>query len=153
MIDLIRKAKSRLGHVAGRHSELTVELGKLADELDRLKTFIEMANELAAPTESDPTESGSRMPDDSLTRPSVTVRRGSLAAKVAIMVRDTGPQTIGTMARRIMDEDPVGYAGIEDFTKFQNTVNSAVWRRKEDLFERRGELIELRTREFVLVEG
>jgi len=148
MVDLVHKAKARLTHVAERRAELSAEDAKLADEQARLNTFVEMANELSSPYDSD-----LAMPDESSIGRSVSVRRGSLAAKVAILIRDTGPQTIGTMARRIVDEDPVGYGAIEDFTKFQNTVNSAVWRRKEDMFERRGELIDLRTREFQIVEG
>jgi len=154
MTDIISKATNRMLAFDNRAAQLQSVLDQVNAERKRLKDFIETARQL-----QDESNSGV---DDGIdfTFPNMNlfgqvkhgpihVRKGSLAARAATLIRHNGPLSVAQIGQILVSEGD----GVEDFGKFLNTINSAIWRRRDDLFERKGELVDLRTKEFELVEG
>ena len=150
MTDHLSEALIRLAAAEERAAQLRSELEPIERDMAKLRQFIDIGRELF---DQDFIAEGIARRVDASAKPisgSLALRSESLAGMAAALILRNGPMSIAAMARQLIED---GYkTADENFAKFQNTVNSAIWRRKDDVFERRGELIDLRTRTITLTE-
>jgi len=137
---IIERAQARRAAAAQRLEEAKAQLSQVEAEIKGWDEFIAKAasltNDKIKMPEPAPALKPTTMPSSNGSV--VKVRKDSLAAYAAALLKDKGPLTIKEIADYLRD-----YA--KGTTNFAVVVNSAIWRRRDDLFEKKGKLVYLRT--------
>jgi hypothetical protein len=132
---LIELAKKKLADAEARLEKLDAEVQQAKQDAAGWLAFIERAEGLVSGTVP-------KKPRK------ITVQKGSIAAACAVVIRDKGPRSLQALVQELRDAG-MGH-GSENYP---SVVNSALWRRKHDLFEKRDDgLYHLQTRDFELLD-
>ena len=135
MSTLIERAMQRKVEAEHRRDAAKRKLDAAQFELEIATTeaaewalFLDKAKILGA--ELSPEPSSASVPHDPTVTPDrVSVRADSWAGKCAKLIQDNGPQSLKSLVAELVKTETV-----DDVEKFTNSVNSAIWRRKDDLF-------------------
>jgi hypothetical protein len=132
LIELAKKKKAAAEQIAQRLQE---ELRRAEQEVMEWQSFIDRAQSLA---------SGSPPPSPKR----VSVQRESIAGMCAKLVMAKGPLSLKSLVAELRN---AGKGHGSD--NFSTVVNSALWRRREDLFEKKEDgLYHLRTEDIDFVD-
>jgi hypothetical protein len=140
---LIDQARERKAQADRRADEAQAVVEQATKESREWQDFIEKAESLAIPQYTPPgvvfkRSNGSRL--------AIEVKRGTWPAKVAELIRNTGPLSMPVIAAHFAPSSPGS-------PNLKTIINTAVWRRKDDLFEKKDDgLWHLRAKDFVLVD-
>ena len=145
-IDLIERARQRITAAQRKRAELEAEKARLEEEVARLESFIETAATLAEPgTNTVPEVAPRAAAIEKSNRPQLII--GSHAEVAAKLILASGPRTLDQLLVEMQK------MGREDGENFRANVSSALWRRKNDVFDRKDKEspYTLRTTNFVFV--
>jgi hypothetical protein len=119
------------------------ETDRLQKEAEQWKDFIlkyESLTRSVVEEDSTPSTNGH-------TAEGVKVKRDSLAGHCVRLILENGPLTLKSLAERL---EAMGHG--QGFKDFATAVNTALWRRRQDLFEKREKDYHLRTEEIEFVD-
>lgn len=153
-VKMIEQAKQKLATAEKRLQELEEEEARVRDDVAGWRDFILRAEGLAISTNgnsakvvSDEQDAGDSPPNGSEAG-KVQVKKDSLAGLSARLILDNGPLRLKELVVHLTEiyKD----AGIKDFP---TALNTAIWRRREDLFIKdETKRYSLRTKEIQFVD-
>ena len=142
---LIEAARKRKAAAELARQQAQLELAAADQDVEKWTAFIEQAELLTNEGSGEP-PAKPRLPNG--TAGKVQVKADSWAGRAALIIRTSGPMTVARLVEQLQTE---GHG--QGLNNFYNTVSSALWRRKEDLFDRdEDDRLILRTKDVVFVE-
>lgn len=151
--DPIAVAKQRMAEAATRKQKALTEAAQAGREEAELAAFVKMAHSLVAGADSNGKPKGSRK--SSPTKPpnaagAPQVLRGSYLGAVVEVLREKGPMTLQAIADAVKAN---GVGKELDDRKVYINVNSAIWRRQDDLFKKTNDgLVHLKAQHVEIVD-
>lgn len=143
---LIDAARHKRDRVAKRYDELAEQLEQVGKELAEWDAFISRALGLATAKVG---KGRARASANGQLSERIKVRNSALAGMAVKMILEKGPQTLDAIVESIRAK---GFGKDADPDKFRATVNSALWRRLDDVFEKKDDgSYHLQTRDIELV--
>ncbi|CAN5157001.1 hypothetical protein BH11PLA2_BH11PLA2_42350 [soil metagenome] len=156
-LDLMAVAELRVKNLTQRREQLQKQLADVTTEENRLLAFLATGKTLMAGKNSLLPLSHSAAPveplkggffgDRATSDSDLAVKQGTKVAFAATLIRDNGPMKVRDIAQKYIDDT-------NETTRLPDLAilfNSAMWRRK-DLFLKKGGLIELTRKDFVVVD-
>jgi hypothetical protein len=148
--DLIELARQKKAAAEESLQNLQAEVERVRQDLAGWQEFIDRAEALASspsPNGRKSTEGTKAPAAGGKKEGKVKVKKGSLVGHAAAMILAKGPQALRDIAAHLREKGLGG--GAKDFP---TALNTALWRRREDLFERKDGLYRLKTEEIEFVE-
>jgi hypothetical protein len=144
-VRLIERARQRMEEAAERLIKLQEELARVREEVTGWEEFIRKAELLASAQED---QSAATSLPNGYEVGMIHVKRDSLAGAAVRLIQEHGPLTLKQLTVHLIEMGKD--AGIKDFP---TAVNTALWRRREDLFAKgEDKRYQLRTREVQFVD-
>jgi hypothetical protein len=146
--NIIERARERKLAAEQALQRLQEQVEQTRQQIAEWEAFIAKAESLVgnAPLHEPAPEKEPESPSQNGSGP-VQVKAGSLVARAAAILLARGPLALKTLVAELQAQG-VG-AGVSGF---QTNLNTALWRRRQDLFEKKEGIYYLRTPNFVIVE-
>jgi hypothetical protein len=138
-LDAVALVNERLREIDRRLSDIRSETESLEVESAKLTDFLLTIEALSKAVLSTPT------------KPKVTVRKGSWAAKAAQYLKN-GSLPYRQVVSLVVEAEKGCTRDPAERKRVSNLVATAIWRRGDDLFLRDGDSLSLRTKDFELVD-
>lgn len=137
---ILELAKAKRDTSQKRLDQLREEMTRLESDVAGWDDFIARANQLANSPQDGHERNG--------TVKNVTVQRDSIPDKAAALIRAAGrPMTLQEITNALREQG-LG----EGAANFRGVVNSALWRRQDDLFVKGDDGYDLRIRDYVVID-